>query len=245
MDLEASEASSASEPPPTAEASPAGEPPPTAQASSAAEPLVASEQSPAVEAQALPELPSPAEPPPAPALAAAEPPIPADHAAQRPTPADPAAAQLDSAKTPAARAALLLRLGRSGDQSVAGTLGAWTEAEEPSVRAAAYEALGRLLEREPSSLEPYLRTGLADTDARVRRRVVLAAATARKLALRPLLAPLTEDPDPQVRRVVREVLRQAPPTAEEDPHPEAPRRSDDARPDGDPVRFRAASGGAP
>jgi hypothetical protein len=198
-----------------------------------------------VEAQALPELPSPAEPPPAPALAAAEPPIPADHAAQRPTPADPAAAQLDSAKTPAARAALLLRLGRSGDQSVAGTLGAWTEAEEPSVRAAAYEALGRLLEREPSSLEPYLRTGLADTDARVRRRVVLAAATARKLALRPLLAPLTEDPDPQVRRVVREVLRQAPPTAEEDPHPEAPRRSDDARPDGDPVRFRAASGGAP
>jgi hypothetical protein len=36
---------------------------------------------------------------------------------------------------------------------------------------------------------------------------VLTAAAARGLALRPLLEPLTGDPDPQVRRIVLRILR--------------------------------------
>jgi hypothetical protein len=39
---------------------------------------------------------------------------------------------------------------------------------------------------------------------------VLAAAAARGLALRPLLEPLTGDPDPQVRRIVHRILRATP-----------------------------------
>ena len=46
----------------------------------------------------------------------------------------------------------------------------------------------------------------------VRRRVALTTATARGVAPRSLLAPLKKDPDPQVRRVVREVLRRIPAT---------------------------------
>ncbi|MGH7462008.1 MAG: HEAT repeat domain-containing protein, partial [Longimicrobiales bacterium] len=83
-------------------------------------------------------------------------------------------------------------------------------AADPAVRAAAYERLTRILEGSPAELAGYLRSGLADADPRVRRRAVLAAATAGQLALRPLLEPLRTDPDPQVRRVVREVLRHAP-----------------------------------
>jgi hypothetical protein len=47
----------------------------------------------------------------------------------------------------------------------------------------------------------------------VRRRVVLTAASARGLDLRLLLEHLRLDPDPQVRRVVKEVLRHAAPDA--------------------------------
>ena len=125
--------------------------------------------------------------------------------------ADMLIAELLDAHAAATQADLLLRLGRSGEASAVTAVRPWTASPEPSVRAAAYEALGRLLERAPAELERYLRTGLADADARVRRRVVLAAATARGMSPGELLDPLREDPDPQVRRVVREVLRQAPP----------------------------------
>jgi hypothetical protein len=128
----------------------------------------------------------------------------------RPREVHPAAAALAAANTPAARTELLLRLGRGGDAGAVEAIRVWTAAPEFAVRAAAYEALGRLLERDPETLEPFVVDGLADPDARVRRRVVLATASARGLAIRPLLEPLKEDPDPQVRRVAREVLRQAP-----------------------------------
>jgi hypothetical protein len=126
--------------------------------------------------------------------------------------------ELAAANAPGLRAELLLKLGRGGDIRAIDAIRPWTGWAEYAVRAAAYEALIKLLERHPTELEPHLRAGLADSDARVRRRVVLATATARKLALRSLLGPLKEDPDPQVRRVVREVLRQAPP----DPDPSEP-----------------------
>ncbi len=118
-------------------------------------------------------------------------------------------AELRETGVPALQADLLLRLGRSGDAGIADVVHPWTESPEPSVRAAAYEALGRLLDRVPDTLEIHLRRGLADPDARVRRRVALAAGTARGLSSRALLDPLQEDPDPQVRRVVRQVLRQS------------------------------------
>jgi hypothetical protein len=140
-------------------------------------------------------------------------------------------ADLMAAESAPRRADLLLQLGRSGDERAHGMIRPWTESLEPSVRAAAYEALGRLLERAPERLEPYLRTGLADPDARVRRRVALAAATARGLTPRRLLEPLKEDPDPQVRRVVREVLRQS---RREGPDPHARAAVAPPAPDQDP-----------
>jgi HEAT repeat protein len=82
-------------------------------------------------------------------------------------------------------------------------------AADPMVRAASYGRLSRHLEDRPFQLADQLRSGLADVDPRVRRRAVLAAATAHNVELRPLLEPLRSDPDPQVRRVVREVLRHA------------------------------------
>jgi HEAT repeats len=145
---------------------------------------------------------------------AAEPPRPPAPTTARPTPArtrtDALMAELRRAGGPTFQADLLLELGRSGEAAALDAIRPWTGSSEPSVRAAAYEALGRLLERTPSALEPHLRAGLADPDARVRRRVVLAAATARGLLAHALLDPLQDDPDPQVRRVVRQVLRQAP-----------------------------------
>ena len=125
-------------------------------------------------------------------------------------PTDALVSELLDAQLPELRAELLLRLGRTGDPDAVGTIGPWTKSSEPSVRAAAYEALGRLLERRPDELEPHMKSGLGDEDARVRRRVVLAAATARGLEPHALLDPLREDPDPQVRRLIRQVLRQAP-----------------------------------
>ena len=85
-------------------------------------------------------------------------------------------------------------------------------AADPVERAASIGRLNRDLEDRPSQLTDHLRSGLADVDPRVRRRAVLVAATARDVELRPLLEPLRNDPDPQVRRVVREVLRYAPAT---------------------------------
>ena len=113
------------------------------------------------------------------------------------------AASLDS------RIELLLRLGRTRDERAFPAIRRWASATEPRLRAAAFEALGRLFEDDPSRLDPHLRWGLADPDPRVRRRVILAAAAARGLALRPLLEPLRADPDPHVRRVTHEVLRRA------------------------------------
>lgn len=139
----------------------------------------------------------------------------------RPAPArnrtDALIAELLSTEVPTLRSDLLLRLGRSGDPEALDTIRLWTESSDPSLRATAYEAIGRLLERVPTELEPFLRKGLGDPDARVRRRVALAAATARGLGVRHLLRPLEEDPDAQVRRLVREVLRRTPaagPTSE-------------------------------
>jgi hypothetical protein len=111
--------------------------------------------------------------------------------------------------------ALLLRLGRRGGGGDGGddafyAVRPWATAEDPNVRAAAYQSLGRLLERDPARLEPHIRWGIADANPHVRRRVVLAAAAARGLALRPLLEPLSGDPDPQVRRIVHRILRTAP-----------------------------------
>jgi hypothetical protein len=91
------------------------------------------------------------------------------------------------------------------------TLRPGTESPTPAVRAAAYEALGRALEGDGGALEAALRAGLADPDGRVRRRVVLAAATARGVPIRALLEPLLTDADLHVQRVVREALRHAQP----------------------------------
>jgi len=104
----------------------------------------------------------------------------------------------------------LLRLGRVGKADAFYAIRPWLVTPEPRVRAAAYQALGQLLEHDPSRLEPHIRWGIADTDPRVRRRVVLAAAAVRGLDMRRLLDPLRRDPDPQVRRLVQEVLRRAP-----------------------------------
>lgn len=120
------------------------------------------------------------------------------------------AAPLDAGDDAESRIEALLRLGRSGKAEAFYAIRSWLVTREPRVRAAAYQALGQLLEHEPSRLEPHIRWGIADADPRVRRRVVLAAAAARGLNLRPLLDPLRRDPDSQVRRVVQEVLRRAP-----------------------------------
>ncbi|MQA90837.1 MAG: hypothetical protein GEU90_11450 [Gemmatimonas sp.] len=127
--------------------------------------------------------------------------------------ADPLVDALASADASAVRSELLRRLGATNRRQLVDIVVPSTKSEEPAVRAVAYEALSRLLEKDPGALEAHLRAGLGDADPRVRRRVVLAAATARGLAVRSLLGPLRGDPDPQVHRVVREVLRHTPPEA--------------------------------
>ena len=124
-------------------------------------------------------------------------------------PADDLVAALAAAQHPQDQVELLLRLGRraGGGDDAFYAVRPWATAEDPNVRAAAYQSLGRLLERDPARLEPHVRWGIADANPHVRRRVVLAAAAARGLALRPLLEPLTGDPDPQVRRIVHRILR--------------------------------------
>ena len=118
-------------------------------------------------------------------------------------PADDLVAALAAAKHPQDQVELLLRLGRRGGDDAFYAVRPWATAEDPNVRAAAYQSLGRLLERDPARLEPHIRWGIADANPHVRRRVVLAAAAARGLALRPLLEPLSGDPDPQVHRILR------------------------------------------
>jgi HEAT repeat protein len=130
-------------------------------------------------------------------------------AASEPAPSDDLAAALAEAGGSERQIEVLLRLGKSREESAFYAIRRWATATEPRVRAAAFEALGRHLEDDPERLEPHLRWGLADPDPRVRRRVVLAAATARGVAIRPLLEPLRLDPDVQVRRVIHEVLRRA------------------------------------
>jgi hypothetical protein len=124
-----------------------------------------------------------------------------------PPPADDLVAALAAAQHPQDQVALLLRLGRRGGEDTFYAVRPFATAEDPNVRAAAYQSLGRLLERDPAQLEPHIRWGIADSNPHVRRRVVLAAAAARGLALRPLLEPLNGDPDPQVRRIVHRILR--------------------------------------
>src|SRR5437016_7124958 len=125
-----------------------------------------------------------------------------------PSPADDLVAALAAAQNPQDQVELLLRLGRRGGGGDACyALPRRATPEGPNVRAAAYQSLGRLLERDPARLEPHVRWGIADANPHVPRRVVLAAAAARGLALRPLLEPLTGDPDPQVRRIVQRILR--------------------------------------
>jgi hypothetical protein len=117
---------------------------------------------------------------------------------------------LEAARRPEDLADLLLRLGRRGGDVAFHAIRPYAGAEIPSVRAAAYQALGQLLGRDPARLAPHIRSGVADANSQVRRRAVLAAAAARGLALRPLLEPLGDDPDPQVRRIVHRILRATP-----------------------------------
>jgi hypothetical protein len=124
-----------------------------------------------------------------------------------PSPADDLVAALAATQNPQDQVELLLRLGRRGGDDAFYAVRPWATAEDPNVRAAAYQSLGRLLERDPARLEPHVRWGIADANPHVRRRVVLTAAAARGLALRPLLEPLSGDPDPQVRRIVHRILR--------------------------------------
>jgi hypothetical protein len=143
--------------------------------------------------------------------AAATEPRDTDEAAALQAVAEPAADD----RNPQSRIDALLSLGRSGNADASSAIRTELGAPEQAVRAAAYQALGQLLEHEPSRLEPYLRRGIADTDPRVRRRVALTAASARGLDLRLLLDHLRLDPDPQVRRVVKEILRHAAPDAKD------------------------------
>src|SRR3989454_1838263 len=122
-------------------------------------------------------------------------------------PADDLVAALAAAQNPQDQVELLLRLGRRGGDDAFYAVRPWATAEDPNVRAAAYQSLGRLLERDPARLQPHIRWGIADSNPHVRPRVVLAAAAARGLALRPLLEPLSGDPDPQVRHIVHRILR--------------------------------------
>ncbi len=137
----------------------------------------------------------------------------------------------------------LIRLGRSGEAKAFDAIVASLGAAEPRVRAAAYQALGNLLEHDPARLEPHIRQGVTDSDSRVRRRVVLAATAARGLDCQALLDPLRGDADPQVRRLVKEVLRRISPGPEAAGRDAQGReRSGPDRADEPAVRVSAAQG---
>ncbi len=120
------------------------------------------------------------------------------------------AAGLASAESVYLKASLLVLLGRTGDYRAIGAVRPWLKAKEAVVRSAAYEAAARLLEGNEEELAAYLRAGLSDPDPVVRRRSILAVATAKSISSRPLLDPLKSDPDTQVRRLVHKVLSTLP-----------------------------------
>ncbi len=99
----------------------------------------------------------------------------------------------------AVRASLIEQVGRCGDAQAAEELAEFLADETAEVRAAAIEAMVRLVSG--AELEAVLRMGLEDGDARVRRRTALCAASARNFDAGALLVPLLSDPDRQVRRV--------------------------------------------
>lgn len=174
------------------------------------------------------------------ASAAEADPQPADSpgAADEPETGVDEAAPLEAGVDAESRIDALLRLGRSGEAEAFYAIRSWLVTPEPRVRAAAYQALGQLLEHDPSRLEPHIRWGIADADPRVRRRVVLAAAAARGLDLRPLLDPLRRDPDSQVRRVVQEVLRRAPSVSDDAGGTDVPHSEEDKS---EGIKYGAAS----
>ncbi len=104
------------------------------------------------------------------------------------------------------RAQMLVMIGRTGDARATGVVRPWLRSHDPGVRGSAYEAMCRLLDGCPNELVECVEAGLQDEDPRIRRRVILAVATAREGSHRVLLEPLSEDPDQQVRHLVRRVL---------------------------------------
>src|SRR5256885_12021813 len=116
-------------------------------------------------------------------------------------PADDLVVALAAAQNPRDQVELLLRLGRrgGGGDDAFYAVRPWLTAEDPNVRAAAYQSLGRLLERDPPRLEPHVRWAIADPNPHLRGRVGLAPAAPPRRALRPPLQQLRGDPDAHVR----------------------------------------------
>src|SRR5882762_5014158 len=104
----------------------------------------------AIAPSAVPPSPSPVPPPPSPI-------------------ADDLVVALAAAQNPRDQVELLLRLGRRGwgGDDAFYAVRPWLTAEDPNVRAAAYQSLGRLLERDPARLEPHVRWGIADANPHV------------------------------------------------------------------------------
>jgi hypothetical protein len=153
---------------------------------------------------------------------------PAAIAAESPVVATELPAAVSASEGVESRIDSLIRLGRSGETRAFDTIITSLGATEPRVRAAAYQALGQLLEHDPDRLEPHIRRGVTDSDSRVRRRVVLAATAARGLDCASLLEPLRHDADPHVRRLVNEVLRRLSPAPGLDAPVRAAADGDDA-----------------
>src|SRR2546421_8971516 len=82
-------------------------------------------------------------------------------AAPPPPPADDLVAALAAAQHPQDQVDLLLRLGRRGGDDAVYAVRPFATAEDPNVRAAAYQSLRRLLGRDPARLEPHTPWGLA------------------------------------------------------------------------------------
>jgi hypothetical protein len=77
---------------------------------------------------------------------------------------------------------------------------------EPSIRIAAIEASARLAQQAPELARSMIAGGLADEDRRVRRRAVLAAASAMGLDAAETLGAGLTDEDPEVRRAIASLL---------------------------------------
>lgn len=107
----------------------------------------------------------------------------------------------ESARDVGERVALLELLARSAASSSARVAVLALDDERWEVRAAAVEAGTRLAGGDVEAVQRVVRKGLADRDARVRRRTVLAAASVPGFEAAPELLALVSDPDPQTRRV--------------------------------------------